>query len=277
MRPHTKPTQSSTPPTAQSYRRKKLPCIAKTLKAVSLAYRECVFDLDISTIELKVNVLHLQIDNIGPRSRTGPFKLPDGIPLEHKEAALADHQCSCVKSLLGPLARHLMSGLSLPSTIKIFKILNPVSSITRSHTSAYTQTNLTPFGHTDPRRLVTQQSRNGCIDPTGYQYSFRDILASLRSIHQDQPMREYRPTLSTFDFTETSDVDFVFRKLGLVMIAHPGMRRKWTEERGHTLKFAELVETEVEGGRLCGLVRSGEGFEGRLAGFAEDLKRYLER
>lgn len=95
-------------------RRKKLLCIAKTLKAAFLAYRERVFNLDIRKIELKGNVLHLQDNEAGQKNKTGPFKLPEDIPLEHKEAVLAACQSSCASSLLGPFAHHLLSGKSTP-------------------------------------------------------------------------------------------------------------------------------------------------------------------
>jgi len=73
------------------------------------------FDLDIRKIELQGKVLHLQM-NTGARSNSnGVFSLPDNVPLQLKDAALADCQCSCAKALLAPLARHLLNGeITLP-------------------------------------------------------------------------------------------------------------------------------------------------------------------
>jgi hypothetical protein len=90
-------------------RRKKLLRIATILKATLLAYRECVFDLDIERIEFREGVLFL---HLGSKQNRPGTQFPDNLTTkaEYKEAALANNQCTLVMALLGPLARQLLAG-----------------------------------------------------------------------------------------------------------------------------------------------------------------------
>lgn len=93
-------------------RRKKLLRAATLLKATLLAYRECVFDIDILQIEFRNGVLNLNLNprpnHRRPYNTAFPNILTDNVI--HKEAALAINQCTLAMALLGPLARLLLAG-----------------------------------------------------------------------------------------------------------------------------------------------------------------------
>ena len=93
-------------------KRLKLLRAARLLKAVLLAYRECVFDLDVSKIELSDGVLqlHQRLRLASARKPYMPF--PSGLTssLGHREAALANNQCTTALALFGRLAKNLLSG-----------------------------------------------------------------------------------------------------------------------------------------------------------------------
>jgi hypothetical protein len=103
-------------------RRKKLLRIATILKATLLAYRECVFDLDIERIEFREGALCLQLGSELDRPYHTHFPNHLTTNVEYKEAALANNQCTLAMALLGPLARHLLTG----RTVKGFN-LSPLS------------------------------------------------------------------------------------------------------------------------------------------------------
>lgn len=92
--------------------RKKLLRTANILKAALLAYRETVYDIDLTQIQLEDGVLYLHQNprSITTRSRCGLF--PDHLTtnLRHKEAALANNQCTTAMALLGRLTRKLLEG-----------------------------------------------------------------------------------------------------------------------------------------------------------------------
>jgi hypothetical protein len=91
-------------------KRKKLLRIATILKKTLLAYRECVFDLDIERIEFQKGSLCLQMGSAQDRPYHTHFPNHLTTKLEYKEAALACNQCTLAMALLGPLARHLLTG-----------------------------------------------------------------------------------------------------------------------------------------------------------------------
>jgi hypothetical protein len=82
---------------------------AQILKTALLIYREVVFDLDLTKIELKDGVLCLhQTPSHVPRR--GPFPEHLTANIEHREAALANNQCTTAMALLGRLTRLLLAG-----------------------------------------------------------------------------------------------------------------------------------------------------------------------
>jgi hypothetical protein len=90
--------------------RKKLLRIATILKATLLAYRECIFDVDIERIGFREGALWLQLGSAQDRPCHTHFPNHLTANVEYKEAALANNQCTLAMALLGPLARHLLAG-----------------------------------------------------------------------------------------------------------------------------------------------------------------------
>jgi len=93
-------------------RRKKLIRIATILKATLLAYRECVFDIDLESIEFRDGTLRLLMGSTHDRPFHTHFPSHLTANLEHREVALANNQCTLAMALLGPLARQLLTGKS---------------------------------------------------------------------------------------------------------------------------------------------------------------------
>lgn len=89
--------------------RRKLLQTAKILKAALLIYREFVFDLDLTKVEFRNGVLYMHQT---PGARSGRFPFPNHLVTnpEHREAALANNQCTTAMALLGRLTRKLLSG-----------------------------------------------------------------------------------------------------------------------------------------------------------------------
>lgn len=82
---------------------------ARLLKAVLLTYRECIFDVDITKIELSDGILQLY-QRLRPASAHKPFNpFPSELTnsLEHREAALSNNQCTAALALFARLAKKL--------------------------------------------------------------------------------------------------------------------------------------------------------------------------
>lgn len=94
---------------------------AKILKTALLAYREMVYDLNLTHIESKDGILRLhQMPKTRPMRCVFPGHLTNSI--EHKEAALLVNQCTTAMVLLGRLTRKLLSGLLVPFPHSYFAI-----------------------------------------------------------------------------------------------------------------------------------------------------------
>ena len=96
--------------------RKKLLRTANILKAALLTYREVAYDIDLTNIELQNGVLCLcqNLRLITARSKRGLFPGHLTTNIEHKEAALANTQCTTTMALLGRLTRKLLEGEMFP-------------------------------------------------------------------------------------------------------------------------------------------------------------------
>lgn len=104
--------------------RKKLLRTAQILKAALLTYREVMYDVDLTKIELQDGVLYLHQNQrpITTRSKRGLF--PDHLTtsIDHKEAALAKNQCTTAMALLGRLTRKLLAGEIDPQDCHLGKL-----------------------------------------------------------------------------------------------------------------------------------------------------------
>jgi hypothetical protein len=89
----------------------------QVLKAAMLAYREIVYDVDLTKIEYRDGVLYLHQNQrpVLSRSKRGPFPNHMTDNIEHKEAALVKSQSTAAMALLGPLTRRLLRGEELYS------------------------------------------------------------------------------------------------------------------------------------------------------------------
>lgn len=85
---------------------------AQILKAAMLAYRETVYDVDLTKIEYRDGVLYLHQNqrSVSSQSKRGPFPNHMTDNIEHKEAALVKSQSTAATALLGPLTRKLLRG-----------------------------------------------------------------------------------------------------------------------------------------------------------------------
>lgn len=96
--------------------RKNLLRTASILKVALLTYREVVYDVDLTKVELKDGTLDLHQNqrHLTARAKRGPF--PDHLTtnIEHREAALTNNQCTTAIALLGHLTRKLLAGKRVP-------------------------------------------------------------------------------------------------------------------------------------------------------------------
>lgn len=90
--------------------RKKLLRTANILKAALLTYREVVYDVDLTKIQFQDGVLCLHQNQrpITTRSKRGLFPVHLTTNIDHKEAALANNQCTTAMALLGRLTQKLL-------------------------------------------------------------------------------------------------------------------------------------------------------------------------
>lgn len=77
-----------------------------------VAYRETVYDVDLTKIEYRDGVLYLHQNqrSVSSQSKRGPFPNHLTGNIEHKEAALVKSQSTAAMALLGPLTRRLLRG-----------------------------------------------------------------------------------------------------------------------------------------------------------------------
>lgn len=93
-------------------RRKKLLRVAIMLKTVFLTYRESFFDLDLTRIEFRDGVLYLY-QKLHLETASGYHGcFPDHLTTnnEHKEAALANNQCTAAMAILSRLTWKVLAG-----------------------------------------------------------------------------------------------------------------------------------------------------------------------
>jgi MYND finger len=105
-------------------RRKKLLRTAILLKAALLTYREVVYDIDLTKIEFQDGVLCLyqKQRSITTPSKRGLFPVHLTTNIDHKEAALANNQCTTAMALLGHLTRKLLEGETDPQDYHLGKL-----------------------------------------------------------------------------------------------------------------------------------------------------------
>jgi hypothetical protein len=97
-------------------KRKKLLRAAMILRSAILAYREMIYDIDLTKIDFHDGILYLHRNLRPPTTpaRRGLFPSHLSSNIEHKQAALVINQCTAAMALLGRLARKLLLGEWIP-------------------------------------------------------------------------------------------------------------------------------------------------------------------
>ncbi|KAJ7769529.1 hypothetical protein B0H16DRAFT_1779247, partial [Mycena metata] len=92
-------------------KRRRLLRVAAILRVALLTYREALFDIPLTKIELRDGVLFLHRQLFANAS---PRRFPQHLTtnMAHKEAALTHNQCTLALALLGPLARKLLADIA---------------------------------------------------------------------------------------------------------------------------------------------------------------------
>jgi len=246
--------------------RKKLLRTANILKAALLTYREVVYDVDLTKIEFQDGVLCLHQNQrpITTRSKRGLFPVHLTTNIDHKEAALANNQCTTAMALLGRLTRKLLEGVA--STIEVLDIhvgkpLIPTKLVPGPDSSDMPHTVL------KVGRLFANEA--WILDTAGCQYGFREVLVPFEKYLADksgQILNE--PT--TYDATETKDLDF-FSTLPFLNRTR-AQREDKKLERQARLHFAVFVNTHVCKDILDG---SAAEFKDKLDSFVHELKLHM--
>ncbi|KAK7978369.1 hypothetical protein PG988_005859 [Apiospora saccharicola] len=198
------------------WKRRTLLRVARLLKAVLLAYRECVFDLDISKVELNDGVLQLHQKQRPAAARKQYRLFPSEVTesLEYKEAALVHNQSMTALALFARLAKKLLSDFATSIESCFLRIKKPA-----------VRTELVPGPNSnDGFHAVLKVGLKGpagdfeswALDPAGCQYGFLEVLVPYATyLKQGEVVREPEP----YDWTETTDLDRFERSLAMNLTA----------------------------------------------------------
>ncbi|CZR53705.1 uncharacterized protein PAC_03585 [Phialocephala subalpina] len=246
--------------------RRKLLRTASILKAALLTYEEVVYDVDLTKIELQDGVLclHQNLRSITARAKRGPFPSHLTTNVEHKEAALANNQCTTAMALLGRLTRKLLGGVA--STIEVLdlnigKPLIPTKLVPGPDSSDLLHT-VFKVG-----RLFANES--WILDTTSCQYGFQDVLIPFDKYVADKSCRNLSD-LNTYDANETKDLDY-FETLPFLNRTRAQREDKKLERRAR-IHFAVFVNTRVSKDILNG---SAVEFKDKLDSFVCELKLHI--
>ncbi|KAK3898104.1 hypothetical protein C8A05DRAFT_19260 [Staphylotrichum tortipilum] len=240
--------------------RRKLLRAASLLKAALLTYREVMFDPELAKIEFQNGVLCLY-QNLAPRSAYGLFPSHLTANVEHREAALANNQCTTAMALLAEAAStiqviDLYIGKPLLRT-RLIPNPNPVES--------------TRVPHTVVKVRRQNSDETWIIDTADCQYGFRDVLVPYEKYLADRGCQLAGTTIpAPYDASETSDLDY-FDTLPFMNTAR-SQREARELERQARQRFATYVATRVYRAILNG---SQNDFQAASEGLAAGLKLYM--
>ncbi|KAH8726094.1 hypothetical protein GQ44DRAFT_614593 [Phaeosphaeriaceae sp. PMI808] len=247
--------------------RKKLFRTANILKAALLTYREVVYDVDLTRIEFQDGVLCLYQNqrSVTAQSKRGLFPAHLTTNIAHKEAALANNQCTTAMALLGRLTRKLLR-VGVASTIEVLDV----------HIGKpQTPTKLVPgpdsrnCPHTVLKvgRLFANEA--WILDTAGCQYGFQEVLVPFEKYLADKSCR-ITDDPTTYDATETKDLDY-FSTLPFMNTTR-AQREDRKLERQARLHFADFVNRQISRDILNG---SAAEFKDKLGSFAHKLKLHM--
>ncbi|KAK8134764.1 hypothetical protein PG984_006776 [Apiospora sp. TS-2023a] len=195
------------------WKRRTLLRVARLLKAVLLAYRECVFDLDLSKVELNDGVLQLH-QKPRPAAALKQYRLfPSELTesLDYKEAALVHNQSMTALALFARLAKKILSEFASSIEVCFLRIKKPA-----------VRTELLPGPNSNNNlhavlkvglKGPTGDSESWVLDPAGCQYGFREVLVPFATYLQDK-QGELVGEPEPYDWTETTDLYRFQRSLG---------------------------------------------------------------
>ncbi|KAJ5616054.1 hypothetical protein N7537_001168 [Penicillium hordei] len=239
---------------------------AQILKAAMLAYRETVYDVDLTKIEYRDGVLYLHQNqrSVSSQSKRGPFPYHITDNLEHKEAALVKSQSTAAIALLGPLTRKLLRGVPLKIETMVINIGRP---------RVPTRLVPGPDVHGGPHAVLKigriENNETWIINTTGCQYGFRDVLVPFVKYFHDNECRILSgPRI--YDTCETDDLDYlstlhVFNKTKV-------QRQDMRLERLTRHHFAVFIYMSVHDDFLVG---SGADYKRKFDRFVNGLKTHM--
>ncbi|KAJ6110510.1 hypothetical protein N7486_002745 [Penicillium sp. IBT 16267x] len=244
--------------------RTKLRRIATLLKAAMLAYREIVYDMDITDIESNEGLFRfIQISHKGHNCLHrvhAPF--PNNITTnpQHKEVALLFNQGTAAMALLSRLTKRLLIGLDVkPIMVEITmeKPKVPVR-IGPGPIPDY-------FPHTVMFMEINWSKELWILDPTGAQYGIQDVFVPWKQYMDEYECRivGYYP----YHTTETGDLDH-FATLPEART----LATKIAVERQARIVFSSFVDCLVIGDLLD---VSETDFKRKVEEFQENLKQHM--
>ncbi|KAJ5774381.1 hypothetical protein N7457_009277 [Penicillium paradoxum] len=247
-------------------KRKMLLRAAWLLKAAILAYKEIVYDVDLTKVEFKDGVLSLHQNprpiSSGPKHAPFPAHMFNSI--EHKEAALVHNQCTAATALLGPLTRRILRGV--PFVIETMDIIVQNPPLTTklipdvgSHSGTHTVLKIRERGNND----------TWIIDTTGCQYGFRDLLVPFNKYFMDKECQVLDAPFA-YDAFETKDLDYY--SMFPCFTRMKTQRKEMRLERQTRHHFAVFVAKTVGDNFLGG---SDIDFEATIDLFVNGLKSHM--
>jgi hypothetical protein len=266
-------------------RRIKLHRAARLSRAVLLAYRQVLYDIDLEKIELRNGALYLHQRQ---RSVSAPAKIvrfPEHLTsnVEHREAALLNNQCTLAMALLGRLIRKLLKGrtgletrlrinLYVNSTIGVasrIEVLDVHIEKPRRPTKLVPGPDASAVPHTILKVRLRLTGEIWVVDTAGSQYGFREVLVPFDKYMAEKSCRiASAPT--TYDATETKDLDY-YATLDF-MNRTKAQRDRMRAERKARMSFAGFVDQDVGEDVLAG---SAAKWDGKLDALVAALKARL--
>ncbi|KAI1329467.1 hypothetical protein F5Y16DRAFT_417855 [Xylariaceae sp. FL0255] len=164
-------------------KRQRLYRAAEVFQFVLLAYRECIFDMDITRIDYRDGELRLHRlrPSASPRLPFGPFPpLMDSVIL--RMATLASGQCGTMLALLGRLSEFLLSGTASSTEIVNLVIRRPnfrTRLVTGPLFPAFSAVSEKYFHTVLKVRLRNHDNsitEDWILDPAGCQYGFTEVM-----------------------------------------------------------------------------------------------------
>ncbi|KAF5578789.1 zinc finger MYND-type [Fusarium pseudocircinatum] len=239
---------------------------ATILRAALLTYREILYDIDLTKIEIKDGMLCLYQNQRAVTSRVKRGAFPSHLTsnVQHREAALTINQCTMATALLSRLTSKLLAGVHSKAEvldIRIGKPLLPPKLIPGP--------DLSYCPHTVIKVTLLSTEESWVIDTAGCQYGFREVLVPFNKYMADKACQVLgEPT--TYNWTETKDVDY-FSTLPF-MNKSRAQKQDREVERKARLHFADFVDRHVNANILDG---SASEFGNKLAGLVERLKIHI--